>query len=53
MEYTKLGNTDLIISRLSFGTMTFGSHPYKAKVTRLSESKVQGPRSKVSEVPAF
>jgi aryl-alcohol dehydrogenase-like predicted oxidoreductase len=26
MQYTQLGNTGLIVSRLSFGAMTFGSH---------------------------
>ena len=27
MQYTRLGNTGLIISRLAFGAMTFGSLP--------------------------
>ena len=27
MRYTRLGNTGLIVSRLSFGAMTFGSDP--------------------------
>lgn len=27
MQYTKLGNTGLIVSRLSFGNMTFGNDP--------------------------
>ncbi|HEX5082496.1 MAG TPA: aldo/keto reductase [Blastocatellia bacterium] len=27
MQYTRLGNTGLIVSRLSFGAMTFGSDP--------------------------
>lgn len=27
MQYTRLGNTGLIVSRLAFGTMTFGSEP--------------------------
>jgi aryl-alcohol dehydrogenase-like predicted oxidoreductase len=27
MRYTRLGNTGLIVSRLSFGAMTFGSYP--------------------------
>src|SRR5262249_61814202 len=26
MQYTRLGNTGLIVSRLSFGAMTFGSY---------------------------
>jgi len=27
MQYNRLGNTGLIISRLAFGAMTFGSQP--------------------------
>ena len=27
MQYAKLGNTGLIVSRLSYGVMTFGSAP--------------------------
>jgi aryl-alcohol dehydrogenase-like predicted oxidoreductase len=41
MEYTKLGNTGLIISRLSFGTMTFGSHPSMPNIYKVAEENAK------------
>jgi aryl-alcohol dehydrogenase-like predicted oxidoreductase len=35
MKYARLGNTGLIVSRLSFGTMTFGSDPSLATVFKV------------------
>ncbi len=36
MQYTRLGNTGLIISRLSLGTMTFGSDPSMPNIYKVS-----------------
>ncbi|MFB6457629.1 aldo/keto reductase [Chitinophaga sp. Hz27] len=36
MKYTKLGNTGLIVSRLSFGSMTFGSDPSIPSIYKVS-----------------
>ncbi len=37
MQYARLGNTGLIVSRLAFGTMTFGSHPSMPNVYKVSQ----------------
>jgi aryl-alcohol dehydrogenase-like predicted oxidoreductase len=37
MQYTQLGNTGLIISRLCFGTMTFGSHPSMPNIYKVAQ----------------
>jgi aryl-alcohol dehydrogenase-like predicted oxidoreductase len=36
MQYTRLGNTGLIVSRLSLGTMTFGSDPSMPNIYKVS-----------------
>jgi aryl-alcohol dehydrogenase-like predicted oxidoreductase len=36
MQYARLGNTGLIVSRLAFGTMTFGSDPSMPHVYKVS-----------------
>lgn len=41
MQYTRLGSTGLIISRLSFGTMTFGSDPSMPNVYKVSEENAR------------
>ena len=37
MQYSRLGNTGLIISRLSFGSMTFGNDPSMPNIYKVSE----------------
>jgi aryl-alcohol dehydrogenase-like predicted oxidoreductase len=37
MQYTRLGNTGLIVSRLSLGTMTFGSDPSMPNIYKVSQ----------------
>lgn len=41
MQYTRLGDTGLIVSRLSFGAMTFGSNPQIPSVYKVDESAAQ------------
>jgi aryl-alcohol dehydrogenase-like predicted oxidoreductase len=41
MQYTRLGNTGLIISRLSFGTMTFGSHPSMPNIYKVAQENAK------------
>jgi aryl-alcohol dehydrogenase-like predicted oxidoreductase len=41
MQYARLGNTGLIVSRLSFGTMTFGSDPSMPNVYKVSHETAQ------------
>lgn len=41
MQYSKLGNTGLIVSRLSFGAMTFGNDPSIPSVFKVTESDAQ------------
>ncbi|WP_298740528.1 aldo/keto reductase [uncultured Chitinophaga sp.] len=41
MKYTKLGNTGLIVSRLSFGSMTFGNDPSLAAVYKVTQEDAQ------------
>lgn len=36
MQYTRLGNTGLFVSRLAFGTMTFGSDPHFPSVAKVA-----------------
>src|SRR5215213_4622188 len=36
MQYARLGNTGLIVSRLSLGTMTFGSDPSMPNIYKVS-----------------
>ncbi|HKQ99861.1 MAG TPA: aldo/keto reductase [Pyrinomonadaceae bacterium] len=36
MQYARLGNTGLIVSRLSFGTMTFGSDPSMPNIYKVT-----------------
>jgi aryl-alcohol dehydrogenase-like predicted oxidoreductase len=38
MKYTTLGNTGLIVSRLSFGAMTFGDHPSITSIYKVDQS---------------
>lgn len=37
MDFARLGNTGLIVSRLSFGSMTFGSDPSMPTIYKVSE----------------
>lgn len=37
MQYARLGNTGLIVSRLSFGSMTFGNDPSMPNIYKVSE----------------
>lgn len=37
MRYARLGDTGLIVSRLAFGAMTFGSHPSMPNVYKVDE----------------
>ncbi len=39
MKYTTLGNTGLVVSRLSFGAMTFGSDPSIPTIYKVSEEE--------------
>ncbi len=41
MQYTRLGNTGLIVSRLAFGTMTFGSDPSMPNVYKVSQENAR------------
>ncbi|HEV7376995.1 MAG TPA: aldo/keto reductase [Pyrinomonadaceae bacterium] len=41
MQYTQLGNTGLIISRLSFGSMTFGSHPSMPNIYKVAQENAK------------
>ncbi len=41
MQYARLGNTGLIVSRLAFGTMTFGSDPSMPNVYKVSEENAR------------
>jgi aryl-alcohol dehydrogenase-like predicted oxidoreductase len=40
MQYTRLGNTGLIVSRLSFGAMTFGSDPSVSAIYKVDLESV-------------
>ncbi|MEZ2445490.1 aldo/keto reductase [Chitinophaga sp. RCC_12] len=41
MKYTTLGNTGLIVSRLSFGAMTFGSDPSMPTIYKVSDEEAR------------
>src|SRR5262249_11327164 len=41
MQYTRLGNTGLIVSRISFGAMTFGSHPSIPAVFKVDQENAR------------
>jgi aryl-alcohol dehydrogenase-like predicted oxidoreductase len=41
MQYARLGNTGLIISRLSLGTMTFGSDPAMPNIYKVSQDNAR------------
>ena len=41
MQYNRLGSTGLIVSRLSLGTMTFGSDPSMPNVYKVSQENAQ------------
>lgn len=41
MQYSRLGSTGLIVSRLSFGTMTFGNDPSMPNVYKVSEESAR------------
>jgi aryl-alcohol dehydrogenase-like predicted oxidoreductase len=41
MQYTRLGNTGLIVSRLSFGAMTFGSDPSVSAIYKVDQGNAR------------
>ncbi len=41
MQYTTLGNTGLVVSRLAFGAMTFGSDPAMESVYKVDQQTAQ------------
>ena len=41
MKYSKLGNTGLVVSRLSFGAMTFGNDPSITSVYKVTQEDAQ------------
>src|SRR5882672_7248791 len=41
MQYTRLGNTGLIVSRLSFGAMTFGSDPSVSAIYKVDQENAR------------
>ena len=41
MKYTHLGNTGLIVSKLSFGSMTFGSDPSMTSIYKVSRDDAE------------
>lgn len=41
MQYARLGSTGLIVSRLAFGTMTFGNDPSMPNVYKVSQENAQ------------
>ena len=41
MKYTNLGNTGLIVSKLSFGAMTFGSDPSITSIYKVNQDDAQ------------
>lgn len=41
MKYTQLGNTGLIVSRLSFGSMTFGNDPSLTAIYKVTQEDAQ------------
>jgi aryl-alcohol dehydrogenase-like predicted oxidoreductase len=41
MQYKRLGKTGLIVSRLSFGAMTFGSDPAVSAIYKVDEENAR------------
>lgn len=41
MKYTRLGQTGLIVSKLSFGAMTFGNHPSLPTIYKVDQENAQ------------
>lgn len=41
MQYTTLGNNGLVVSRLAFGAMTFGSYPAMESVYKVDQHTAQ------------
>ncbi|GFE68879.1 aldo/keto reductase [Chroococcus sp. FPU101] len=41
MKYTRLGHTGLIVSKLSFGAMTFGNHPSLPTIYKVDQENAQ------------
>lgn len=41
MKYTRLGDTGLIVSKLSFGAMTFGNHPSLPTIYKVDQENAQ------------
>jgi aryl-alcohol dehydrogenase-like predicted oxidoreductase len=41
MQYTQLGNTGLVVSRLSFGAMTFGNHPSMTAIYKVDQENAK------------
>jgi aryl-alcohol dehydrogenase-like predicted oxidoreductase len=41
MQYTRLGNSGLIISRLAFGAMTFGSDPTQPAIYKVDRENAR------------
>jgi len=42
MQYTRLGNSGLIVSRLAFGVMTFGSDPAQPAIYKVDRENARG-----------
>lgn len=49
MQYTRLGQTGLIVSRLSFGAMTFGSDPSMPTIYKVDQKNAQAMVGKALE----
>jgi aryl-alcohol dehydrogenase-like predicted oxidoreductase len=49
MKYAKLGNTGLIVSKLSFGAMTFGSDPSIPSVFKVQQQEAQNMVNRVMD----
>src|SRR5205809_1089440 len=49
MQYTRLGNTGLIVSRLSFGAMTFGSDPSMPTIYKVDQENARAMVEKALE----
>ena len=42
MQYARLGNTGLIVSRMAFGAMTFGSDPAVPTIYKVDRENAKG-----------
>src|SRR5438105_14366214 len=49
MEYTRLGKTGLIVSRLSFGAMTFGNDPSMPTIFKVDQENARAMVGKALE----